>query len=453
MRGVLLSLFTVGLLAGCSCQDTGITGEPDAHEDPVPEPGDEPEPPCWDRDGDGYEDEACGGDDCDDSDPAIHPGADDVCLDGVDRDCDGIVDGPMLMGDVLQLSRNIEEDILPPFSGPIWTSSSYAIAWAQIEEPDGEMVHHLAQLSPEGDLVIESPAVGGAALIDWTGSSFGLMRYEPNDIYFRLLDPLFVPLSEEVQILDDGEHSPIGTVWMGDSFLVCWVEMGGSWENAKCSRVSADGDVLGAPIYVTHLSSWGLYSTESWELEWTGSSLALMWAAISYDDSEETRDLFFSSWHEGGTDEGEYTEITSGMEWKYDFSMAWTGSELGVVWNPFHGVPSMPWEFPILFTTVDERGLRVTEDTVLEELSDSPDLGITWTGSEFGVMYYVNPNGLVFIRGDPAGGFGDRTVLHESPTEALDPAMAWSGSELGAAWMERLSGVRQLLFGRIGFCD
>ncbi len=44
-----------------------------------------------DQDGDGYAGGACGGDDCDDDDPAVYPGAEEVC-DGVDNDCDGDVD-------------------------------------------------------------------------------------------------------------------------------------------------------------------------------------------------------------------------------------------------------------------------------------------------------------------------------------------------------------------------
>ena len=44
---------------------------------------------CVDADGDGYEDAACGGDDCDDSDPGVYPGAPEVCGDGIDQDCDG----------------------------------------------------------------------------------------------------------------------------------------------------------------------------------------------------------------------------------------------------------------------------------------------------------------------------------------------------------------------------
>ncbi len=44
---------------------------------------------CYDDDGDSFSDQACGGTDCDDTNPAIFPGAVEVCGDGVDDDCDG----------------------------------------------------------------------------------------------------------------------------------------------------------------------------------------------------------------------------------------------------------------------------------------------------------------------------------------------------------------------------
>ncbi len=45
-----------------------------------------------DADGDGYVSDACGEDDCDDSDPSVHPGAPEICDDGVDNNCRGLID-------------------------------------------------------------------------------------------------------------------------------------------------------------------------------------------------------------------------------------------------------------------------------------------------------------------------------------------------------------------------
>lgn len=45
--------------------------------------------PCPDADGDGYTAKTCGGTDCNDANPAVHPGATETCGDGIDQNCDG----------------------------------------------------------------------------------------------------------------------------------------------------------------------------------------------------------------------------------------------------------------------------------------------------------------------------------------------------------------------------
>jgi len=59
---------------------------------------------CTDADGDGYfgvgSDPACGPDDCDDGDPATYPGAPEFC-NNRDNNCDGVIDGPNPLGTIL----------------------------------------------------------------------------------------------------------------------------------------------------------------------------------------------------------------------------------------------------------------------------------------------------------------------------------------------------------------
>ncbi len=78
---LLTFVFAIGGL-GCACDDTG---DGQGNDDVVaPTLGS-------DADNDGYVDALDGGDDCDDGDATVHPGAPEDC-DGVDDDCDGWID-------------------------------------------------------------------------------------------------------------------------------------------------------------------------------------------------------------------------------------------------------------------------------------------------------------------------------------------------------------------------
>ena len=73
------------------CPNTPANTEVDANGCPVVDPG----PTCTDNDNDGFFAEAdCGtAQDCDDEVAAVNPGASEFCSDNIDNNCDGLVDG------------------------------------------------------------------------------------------------------------------------------------------------------------------------------------------------------------------------------------------------------------------------------------------------------------------------------------------------------------------------
>jgi hypothetical protein len=74
---------------------------------------------CADADGDGYADEACGGSDCDDTDAAINPGAAEA-HDGVDQDCDGLVDEGALPSEALIITEIMKNPAMVLDSAGEW---------------------------------------------------------------------------------------------------------------------------------------------------------------------------------------------------------------------------------------------------------------------------------------------------------------------------------------------
>jgi len=88
---------------------------------------------CPDLDGDGFTDINCGGEDCNDNDSSIFPGAEDLCDDGIDQDCDNAADDGCLAWEV-----QVVQDNVPECPGMSWVGESYtcwSLAFTPTDQP------------------------------------------------------------------------------------------------------------------------------------------------------------------------------------------------------------------------------------------------------------------------------------------------------------------------------
>ncbi len=102
-----------------------------------------------DADQDGYVDEGCGGDDCDDSLPGVHPGAqegpaaDPSCEDGSDNDCDSLTDAAEL---ACQRENKVIELTAEEQLAPTWTDLEIALTVGTFQENEVVRISYVGEV-------------------------------------------------------------------------------------------------------------------------------------------------------------------------------------------------------------------------------------------------------------------------------------------------------------------
>jgi hypothetical protein len=178
------------------------------------------------------------GDDCDDTNAAAFPGGIEIC-DGVDNDCNGVVDdGAALVsaGDTVKISEGTEGH---PSSLAYSGGDGYMSAYD--EEVSSTVSIYLAALSESGSpkpankfTVGPADAYGGG--LAWTGDRFGIAWTDRRDargnvlnyeVYFNLVNPDGTKMKPDLRVTHaDGFSIGESLVWTGSEFALVWEDDG-----------------------------------------------------------------------------------------------------------------------------------------------------------------------------------------------------------------------------------
>ena len=238
----------------------------------------------WDDDGYLIDSLACGGDDCDDDDPAISPGEDEIWYDGIDTDCDGESDYDADSDGYDHIDYG-GEDCADTDPTRIDCSDGVADYLPGAEAPNG-IVHHTVETDASND-----------RLLMYGGQSY---------------------------------HRLVGTTHAYDLIADEWVEVGtfGIDPGERMGHASAMDEatgqmfVFGGQMYHT-LSNELLvldtsFGAETWSLiDTDGGPPPLVGASMVFDPTAEALHIFGGQGYHGLNDE----------LWTYSFgSGEWTGS-------------------------------------------------------------------------------------------------------------------------------
>jgi hypothetical protein len=448
MTGLIL---VVLIFSGCSCQETGLSGSADS--------GEEEETVCPDSDGDGFLDAACGGDDCDDSRIDIFPGADEVCGDNLDNDCDGLVDEPYFMLDNVLLNdetfshwmdAGMDCDV-----SLLWTGSEFAAAWVFDEGPTcpgsrpvyfTRLDEHGLELGPDSRLV-HDPSLScynaTRFCLAWTGSEFGLAWNWENvesdgisrGLSFARLDSSGELLGYGLTVMyPDPPSLCERLLWTGSGFAMVW------WESLESITHVTFLDAALSEVQSDVVAGSGPYQPS---MVWTGSELGVFWVEIIEPDTEhEARMTRLDASGNVISRDLVLFEVTPGSSTK----AVWTGSEFLLVWNE---------DLEAHFGRVSPEGASVGEDRVIYENADVQSLG--WNGSVLGLIMKDGDRAF-FGRTDETGlGVMARAeLMSRSVPEIINlwSDLVWTGSEFGVAWtMFGRDSKWDIYFNRIDLCD
>ncbi|MBI4703304.1 MAG: hypothetical protein HY744_19480 [Deltaproteobacteria bacterium] len=251
-----------------------------------------------DLDGDGHraplpgtlpgEPDSCG-DDCDDANAAAYPGAVEIC-DGVDNDCNGVVDDNASFVPLGDSPLKISGPIAPAEPGGLaFSGESYLSIYTGTTEGfdvyETRLDSHGEKLPPiEQKVALQNADSIGGPLV-WIGDRYGFAWQDRRDgnyeIYFTLLDAEGEKSLPDTRLsYADGFSVNLSMTWNGHDFVVVWQDDRDGMFEIYAQRVSWEGAPIGGNV---QLSDPGGFDDESPEAAAGTGSIGVAYANGSSD--------------------------------------------------------------------------------------------------------------------------------------------------------------------------
>jgi cysteine-rich repeat protein len=367
-----------------------------------------------------------------------------ICGNGADDDCDGIVDG------IVRITGNVPVSV-PPVGGMsahlTWTGSRFSVLW--FEYPEDPV---LSQVDAWGSKVATDVPVSldydAYESFAWTGSSYGaVVMGEERSYFYQAFDDTGTALGTSVFIRAwaSGAAEMIST-FTGSSFFVLVQES--NWGEHWGYMLDPDGSFILGETLLYDVEPWQMYP---YALAGKGSQYAYLYSnsGLYVDELNTSGEITGSTlvdpsldlWDPGG-DAGD---------------VAWTGTSYAIVLMNRHDLHLVVVRPDGTIIGAELISNRATTSSFGDGSPGRPR--ILWNGEELGLFWIDSTIGspqITFARASEDGTvIMSRANLTKTPAPdaaVSAPSPVWTGSAYAVAWLDYDGVEEQVLFTHFNVC-
>lgn len=221
---------------------------------------------------------------------------------------------------------------------------------------------------------------------------------------------------------------PIAVVSAGGStFGVAWSDARDGTAEVFYGRFLAGSGVLGAEHQISLSDGTAAYPA----LVWTGSGYGVAWSDLLDATNQE---IYFAQLDTSGARIGEIVRVTDAPGLSAAPSLAWSGSEFGLVWWD-----TRAGDRRLLFTRLDAAGVELESAREISAGPDDDEPILVWGSTDFAVAWNDGTT-IRFTRIDTTGApFGEPLTLGTGRA----PSIVYTEGAFSVAWEHStLPGVR-----------